>query len=143
MKTFHALWIVGALALPALSQTYSIRWSKIAGGGGTSTNGSFSIVGTIGQHDAGDRSTNAVFSVTGGFWALPLAVQTPGAPVLHVAPGAPGLVVLSWDASISGFVLQETTDLSTSQWSNAPSGALNPTTIPVEHTTRFFRLHKP
>jgi len=65
--------------LPAAAQ-YSIDWFKVAGGGGTSTNTQFTLNGTIGQHDAGTPITNGQFSVTGGFWVLPTAVQTVGAP---------------------------------------------------------------
>ena len=60
------------LALPA--QTYSIDWYKVAGGGGTSTGGVYAVSGTIGQQDAGGLLTNGVYSLTGGYWALPIAV---------------------------------------------------------------------
>jgi hypothetical protein len=43
--------------------------SVIAGGGGTSAAGSFSISGTIGQAAAGTAMTGSNFSVTSGFWA--------------------------------------------------------------------------
>ncbi len=44
--------------------------SVIAAGGGTSSGGSFSIDGTIGQADADplQPSTGGVFSISGGFW---------------------------------------------------------------------------
>ena len=45
-----------SLLAPALhAQQYSIGWYKISGGGGTSSNGQYSVSGTIGQHDAGGR----------------------------------------------------------------------------------------
>jgi len=39
--------ILGLLLLPVFSraQSYSINWYKVAGGGGTSTNGQFSLSG--------------------------------------------------------------------------------------------------
>jgi hypothetical protein len=46
-----------------------ITSSVIAGGGGTSAAGSFSITGTIGQAAAGPAMTGSNFSVTSGFWA--------------------------------------------------------------------------
>jgi hypothetical protein len=46
-----------------------ITSSVIAGGGGTSAAGSFSITGTIGQSTAGPAMTGSNFSVTSGFWS--------------------------------------------------------------------------
>src|ERR1051326_1057129 len=96
----------------ALSQGYSIDWHKIAGGGGTSTNGQFAVSGTIGQPDAGSTITNVQFSVTGGFWVLPQAVQTEGAPMLSISAAAPGNVIISWTPATPGYVLQESWSLS-------------------------------
>ena len=66
------------------AQGYSVDWFKVAGGGGTSTNGQFIVSGTIGQHDAGPTMTNGQFSLTGGFWVLPTVVQVEGAPTLKI-----------------------------------------------------------
>ena len=48
-------WLVLAAVLTPvlLSAQYSIDWYSVDGGGGTSTNGQYSISGTIGQPDAG------------------------------------------------------------------------------------------
>ena len=54
---------------------YSIDWSTIDGGGGTSTGGVYTVSGTIGQPDAGTAS-GGVFTVRGGFWPQVVAVQT-------------------------------------------------------------------
>ena len=69
----------------AHSQTYSINWYKIAGGGGTSTGTVYSVSGTIGQPDASGPMTGGGYSVTGGFWSLIGVVQPlPGAPFLMI-----------------------------------------------------------
>ena len=70
----------------ASAQPYSIDWYKIAGGGGTSTGGTYQVSGTIGQPDAGGPMTGGNYSFTGGFWALISVVQTPGAPTLVHQP---------------------------------------------------------
>ena len=57
-----------SLAFPALGQ-YSITWYTIDGGGGTSSGGSYTLSGTIGQPDAGPSLTGGSFSLTGGYWA--------------------------------------------------------------------------
>ncbi|MEI6169138.1 MAG: hypothetical protein WCS52_18305 [bacterium] len=125
------------------SQAYSIDWHKIAGGGGTSTGGVFSVSGTIGQHDASGALTNAPYSVTGGFWALPIAVQIADGPTLSIMPDVAGFATLSWTPDTSGFVLQENVNLGTTNWINSPSAATNPVTLPANVPIRFYRLNKP
>ena len=129
------------LALSSSAQ-YSVDWHKVAGGGGTSTNGQFSLSGTIGQHDARSAMTNGQFSVTGGFWVLPQVIQVEGAPTLVIAPAAPGYATISWTPNTPGFLLQETWSLSPANWTNSPSGSTNPVTLPVTGGAKFFRLGK-
>ena len=52
---FCLLALAGCFA--ARAQQYSIDWYKVAGGGGTSTGGTYQVSGTIGQHDAGGPMT--------------------------------------------------------------------------------------
>lgn len=127
----------------AFSQSYSIDWSTIDGGGGTSTGGVYSISGTIGQHDAGGPMTNGQYSVTGGFWALPTAVQVTGAPTMTIVPATPGNAIISWSPNTAGYVLQQTALLNPASWTNSPSGAANPITVPANTAARFYRLFKP
>jgi hypothetical protein len=137
-----AILLLGSLfALAARAQTYSVDWYKISGGGGTSTNGQYSLSGTIGQHDAGSPMTGGNYSLIGGFWAL-YAVQTPGAPTLAIAPAAPEQATISWTPNTLGFVLQETWSLSPANWTNSPSGATNPVVVPAGPGNRFYRLKK-
>jgi hypothetical protein len=131
-----------AFCLQAGAQ-YSLDWHKVAGGGGTSTGGVYAISGTIGQHDAGGPMTNGQYSVTGGFWALPVAVQTPGAPTLHITNAAPGFAAVWWTPPTPGFTLQVSESLSPTSWFNAPSGTNNPAIVPATLPTKFYRLAKP
>lgn len=133
--------LLGSNTLSA--QTYSIEWFTVDGGGGTSTGGVYSVTGTIGQPDSSGALTNGQFSVIGGFWALPVVLQTPGAPSLAIAPGAPGQAVISWSPATPGFVLQEATRLEAPDWSNSPSGATNPVNVPATTSPKFYRLRKP
>jgi hypothetical protein len=131
------------LSVGTASAQYAITWSTIDGGGGTSTGGVYSVNGTIGQPDAGGPMTNGQFSVTGGFWALPTAIQVGGAPTLTIVAGSPGQAVISWSPATPGFVLQETWVLSPANWTNSLSGATNPTVVPAAVPSRFYRLFKP
>lgn len=125
------------------AQSYTIDWYTVDGGGGTSTGGVYSVSGTIGQPDAGGPMTNGQYSVAGGFWALPTAVQVTNAPTLTIVPATPGNVTISWTPNTPGFVLQETWSLSPANWTNSPSGATNPITVPATLPTKFYRLFKP
>ena len=139
MKTLILL----AAGITASAQNYAISWSKIAGGGGSSTGGVFAMHGTIGQHDASGASTNALYAVTGGFWVLPIAVQTIGTPILSIVPGASGRAVISWTPATPGFVLQEASTLNSSNWVDSAGRLSNPTTVPAGTPAKFYRLRKP
>jgi hypothetical protein len=125
------------------AQSYNIDWHTIDGGGGTSTGGVYSVSGTIGQPDAGGPMTNGQFSVTGGFWTLPQAVQTVGAPKLTIAPAVPGSATISWTPATPGFVLQESATIAPANWTNSLSGATNPTVVPAALPLKYYRLSKP
>ena len=130
------------LTLTAHAQNYTIDWFKVSGGGGTSTNGQYSLSGTIGQPDASGAMSGGGYSVTGGFWAL-YAVQTPGAPLLTITY-ANNQAILSWPASVTGWTLQTNGNLSTTNWSNYLGTIVNNTVTnsPVKGTL-FFRLTQP
>ena len=126
MKNYLSLFAVAAaLLLPAgaLAQSYNIDWYKVAGGGGTSTGGVYTVTGTIGQPDASGTMTGGNYSLTGGFWAI-YAVQTPGAPLLtitHIGNKA----IVSWDPTISGWTLQTNVNLATATWGNYQGTVVN------------------
>ena len=125
------------------AQTYAITWSKIASGAGTCTNGSYSLSGTIGQLDAGGPLTNSHYSVAGGFWVPPIAVQVTGAPRLTIVSSSPGQATVAWSPNTPGFVLQESLSLSPANWINSPSGATNPVILPATLPAKFYRLFSP
>jgi|ERR1043166_851822 hypothetical protein len=147
-KFFATVLMAGVLAaLDTGAQNYSIDWYKIAGGGGTSTGGVYSISGTIGQHDAGGPMTGGNYSLTGGFWSL-YAVQTAGAPLLSIAYTTTNTAIINWPSSSVGFNLQVNTNLATTNWSTPAEGVIDDGTskfIIVNPPTgkRFYRLIKP
>lgn len=51
----------------ALAQSLTVDRFVLSGGGGTSTNGAFSVTGTIGQPDSGAKLAGGNYSVEGGF----------------------------------------------------------------------------
>jgi hypothetical protein len=61
------LFIVASTAL-AQSSGYDLTRNTIDGGGGDSIGGGYTLVGTIGQPDAGTAMTGGGFTLAGGFW---------------------------------------------------------------------------
>jgi hypothetical protein len=139
--------LASPLCLPVTAQ-YSIDWSTIDGGGGTSTGGVYSVSGTIGQPDAGAMS-GGNYTLDGGFWGVIAAVQTPGAPLLSIFHTATNTVAVSWPLSSTGWTLQQNTNgVSSLNWSNVTNGIQDDGTtrtliINPPSGNRFYRLRGP
>jgi hypothetical protein len=133
------------LLIPAIgfAQQYSIGWYKIAGGGGTSTGGVYSVSGTIGQLDASGAMTGNSYSLTGGFWSLISVVQTVGAPTLFISHSG-NTVTVYWQ-NVSSWTLQQNANLvNPSGWSASSgvttSNGTNYLNIVLPTGNLFFRL---
>ena len=146
-KNFLAGFLLGGglcMAQAQNLQNYSIDWFKVAGGGGTSSNGQYSISGTIGQYDAGEPMVSYNYSLTGGFWSI-YALQTPGAPILTVA-SVSNTVVVSWSSFATNYVLVQNSDLATPTWTTSEYPiTTNGDTVSITITSPppgelFFRL---
>ena len=94
---------------------YSIDWFTVDGGGGTTSDGVYEISGTIGQPDAGSITTGD-YVIEGGFWSDLEAVPEPVPPGLTIELVSPSSVLVGWPAPSDGFVLQQNTDLTTTNW---------------------------
>jgi hypothetical protein len=121
--------------LYAAAQSYSIDWSKVSGGGGTSTGGNYSLTGTIGQPEAGGAMSGGNYSVTGGFWSLISVVQTPGAPTLYISQSGRTVTVFWQD--VAGWNLQQNNDLT------APAGWSASTGVTASNGTNYLNLSNP
>jgi hypothetical protein len=137
-------YLLSAICLSVNAQNYSVDWYKIAGGGGTSSNGSYSLSGTIGQHDAGQQMSGGNYSLTSGFWALISVVPSAGAPALTIKRLNQTTIKVLWPYPSTGWTLQQSSDLTTPNWS-ASSGISNDATnnfITLTSLTGnlFFRL---
>jgi hypothetical protein len=124
------------VTLATHAQNYSIDWFKIAGGGGSSTGGPFALSGTAGQPDAGSMS-GGNYSLTGGFWSLISAAQSPGSPLLMIKLTGTNSVVVSWPSPSIGFTLQQNSNLNTTNWVTAPQSPAD------DGTTRSIIVNPP
>jgi hypothetical protein len=123
-----------------------VDWHKIAGGGGTSTNGQYSVSGTIGQPDASSAMSGGNYSVTGGFWALISVVQSPGAPTLYITHSG-NTVTIFWQ-NVTGWNLQQNNNLSAANNWSASTGVTtvngtNSLIITNPAGNLFYRLKTP
>ena len=77
-------WIALALfaAAPAMAQDFNIDWNTVDNGGGRSTGGTYTLTGTIGQHDASSAMNGGIYALSGGFWYADPAAGIPCGPDL-------------------------------------------------------------
>ena len=156
MKRASVLFVFAGLSLLCFAvagraQPYEISWFTVDGGGGTSSGGAYTVSGTIGQPDAGQLAGGG-YTLSGGFWGVVAAVQTAGAPLLTVSRSGIAVVV-KWPFPSTGFVLQQTTALTSPPsaivWTDVTSpaaihvGADWTVTFLAPTGNRFFRLRKP
>ena len=144
------LLIQSACCLRASAQSYSVDWYKVAGGGGTSTGGTYTVNGTIGQPDASGAMNGGNYSVTGGYWSLINVVQTPGLPNLIIVPNGANSVKVLWpDPATNSYTLQQNANLAagnswaTSGYTITPANGTNSITITPPTGNLFFRLKTP
>ena len=147
MTSFLGFLACALVQISLSAQTYSIDWYKVAGGGGTSTNGQYSLIGTIGQPDASGALSGGNSSITGGFLSLYALVQTPGAPLLSITRIGTNAIV-SWPSPSTGYVLQTNNSLTPGTWVNyegivGDNGFLKTQTNSPLTGKLFFRLAHP
>ena len=153
-KTCRLLIVLTLLTLSTLNlqlstahaQQFSIDWYKVAGGGGTSTGGVYSVSGTIGQPDASGAMSGGNYSLTGGFWSLISVMQAPGAPTLYISHSG-NAVTVYWQA-VSGWSLQQNNNLTVpANWTASggviTSNGTNYLSITPPTGNLFFRLSNP
>ncbi len=103
-------------AATAHAQSYSVTSRAIAGGGGTSSGGTYAVTGAIAQHEANTASTGGTYSLSGGFLGQYMALQQTGAPKVIIR-GVGANVQVVWGSNVPGWVLQaNSTDLANAGW---------------------------
>ena len=123
----------------ASGQDFSIDAYVVAGGGGTSSGGNYTLSGTVGEPSAGSALSGGGYILQGGFWPG-LVVTTSGeVPQLFIQVSGQE-VVISWAPAGSGYVLETSGTLEASTWLPAPEG--NPVMVPATDAAAFYRLRK-
>ena len=147
VKSIAIKLLLLAASISSQAQNYSVEWYEIAGGGGTSTGGVYSVSGTIGQHEASGTLAGGNYSVTGGFWALINVVQTPGAPTLFISCGGNSVTVYWQTVSVWNLIQSGNLTAPAANWSASSSPTLtngtNYLTLVNPAGKVFFRLKNP
>jgi hypothetical protein len=124
MKNFLAQSVLGmslgffVMTQSVTAQNEAIDWRQIAGGGGTSMGGPYSVTGTIGQFGASTALSGGSYSLIGGFWSLIAFVENTNVPSLFIDDTG-GNLIIHWQAQ-TGWVLQENPNLSQpTGWTNS------------------------
>ena len=141
------LFTAAALVLSgAAVAQYAINKSRIAGGGGTSTGGGYSLSGTFGQAEAGGPMTGGGYALTGGYWAAPVLIQGAGGPQMTIVKNPNQSVTVRWPSPSTGYVLQQSVNLTA--WSNsnlavADDGTFRSVNFVPSGSRLYFRLARP
>ena len=144
-QVFLICLAAAAVCYQSSAQNYSVDWYKVSGGGGTSTGGTYTVSGTIGQHDASGAMSGGNYSVTGGFWSLINVVQTAGVPNLIIVPNGANSVQILW-LNTGSYTLQQNSNLAnTAGWVTSGFAVTNGfgtnfVTITPPVGNLFFRL---
>ena len=142
----HLTLALCAFAATASSQDYSIPWSTSDGGGGSSSGGTFSMEGTIGQADAHSAAVGGTFAITSGYWVIGIiAVPGPlfsGFELPHEGVGETLLHLYWFHPQPPGTVLEQSFDLET--WTTVREADLEVEhLVPSTQQRGFFRLRTP
>jgi hypothetical protein len=93
-----------------------------------------------------DLGTNelAMLDVIG--WTLAGNVALPPLPVIYgpaldFFPNGAAQLTISWPNTVSGYVLQESTNLASGSWVASATGSTNPEVILPTATQKFYRLY--
>lgn len=140
LSRIAALCLILSAAVMAQAQSYSINWYSIDGGGGVSKGGPYVLSGTIGQPDA-SISTGGSYSLQGGFWAGIVILGQEDMPTLYIDRAGQDVIV-SWNPSVTGFVLESTIDLNDPVWTPISPDSPGSVTVPAVDTSRYYRLRK-
>ncbi len=147
MKASFFCSLLSVFSFWASAQSYSINWSTIDGGGGTSTGAVYTVSGTIGQPDVGTLS-GGTYTLNSGFWGAIAPVQTPGAPYLWITLTPTNTALIWWELSSTSWRLQATTNLvpTGAVWTDCSYQTNSATCYRLEsppNGNRFFRLQSP
>jgi hypothetical protein len=88
-----------------------------------------------------DLGTNELAMLDAIGWTLSSSTL-PTAPTLTMIPTGPGQYTFAWQASLTDYVLQETTNLAVpGSWVESDSGYADPALIVSADAQKFYRLH--
>jgi hypothetical protein len=133
-------------SLTLSGQHFRLEEYTIGRNPGRSQGGELSLTSTLGQPVVGIAASD-IYILVSGFWGSNEIFSQPEMPALTIT-ASPGLTTLSWNASINGLQLQESTSLEAPVWSDVRQMPvyLGPTAQVILRSSgaqRFYRLRWP
>ena len=139
--------LLGLLAVvSALASDTALKASYISSGGGTSSGGTYTMSGTVGQ-PVTLISSNGQYRLEPGFWAMMSVISTPEGPAIAFQRTG-NQVVFTWSEPPGTYVLQKATTLgNAADWQNVSQtpvqvGEQNALSLELAPGNQFFRLRK-
>jgi hypothetical protein len=133
------------LALTSANAQFVITWFNFPGGGGQTSDGTITLSGSIG-HVTAEKSAGGDVTLAGGFWAVLPDSEPTVPPLLRIFP-AGSSVVLAWPSAATGYRLQQSSSLSTRDWTDVNdtpenTGPEMQLRQPIAAGSRFYRLFR-
>jgi hypothetical protein len=125
---------------PLRAEEFTIDWAVTTSGSQTSLGGTFELAGTIGQPFIGDVEAGNLF-LESGFWFI-IAESRGPAPNLYIST-SDARVIIEWNPSITGYLLEEVSNLSSPlTWREVLGVTQNRVTLNPAETLKIFRLRR-
>jgi hypothetical protein len=126
---------------------YALTWVSTGGAIGTTTGAKYSLSRTTGSADA-DLMHGSVHTLAGSFWSGTVLASQSGPPLMSIALTPTAAITISWPSASTGWALQQTSSLSTTNWTDVPTpptddGTNKSVTMPRPAVDKFYRLHRP
>jgi len=149
-RWLRALLYAAGCLIPGLlpAQGFDLDWFAVVAGGGTSAGGDYVLTASVGQ-PFGGMASSANYDATAGFAGLFESLEPASQPGLRIAPADANSVLITWPASTTGWVLQESSSLGhLADWTDVrtrvvANGTDNIATLPIAAGNRFYRLRHP
>lgn len=145
-------WAFLALSLCAITatqaETYTVKPYGLTGGGGISSNGGYTVSGTIAEPIT-EPVSGGGFTFAPGFLNASAAIELGDGPVYLAITGHDGSIIISWSAAASAaLILEVTTNIADpASWQPASetpvvAGPDKTVTIPLNNGHKFYRLRQ-
>jgi hypothetical protein len=95
------------------------------------------------ENTSPDLGTNELTMLDIIGWTLAANVKQPTPPAISIVRSGTRQITLSWSTNVTGYTLQERTNLTSGSWLASATGAKSPAVITIAGAKEFYRLYNP